>query len=109
MNKKHNYCITAADSTEGCKKLLKEGGEKRIAMLTKAYSYLSLEIKHYFWLDAGRRVVAIVECEDRYAEDALSALKMHLFTSGLYEYIHMERMFNSEDIDALKNLAHVIE
>ena len=109
MAKKISYCITAAYSSEGCRKLLSEGGEARIQKLKKSYNYLSLEILQYFWMDAGKKVVLIVECEDRHADDALGALKMQLFTSGYFEYLDMNRIYTAVDIDGIKNIANVIE
>lgn len=105
----HNYYITAEYSAQGCKELLRKGGEQRMRYLQDTYGYLNLTIQQYFWLNAGKKIILVVSCEDHHAAAALGALKMQLFTSGLYEYVHMERVYTSEDMDAIKNVAKVIE
>lgn len=109
MTKKVSYCIIASYSSEGCRKLLSEGGEARIQKLKESYSYLNLEILQYFWIDAGKKIFLVVECEDKHADDALGALKMQLFTSGYFEYLDLNRIYTAADIDNIKNIARVIE
>ena len=103
------FIIEATYSIEGCKKLLSMGGKKRIELLKATYGYLELELLDYFWLDAGKKVILIIQCNDGHKRDILSALKMSVYTSGLFSNMSVKQAYSSEDIENIKHIIKVID
>lgn len=106
---KSQYLIQATYSAQGCRQLLTMGGEKRIQTLKDTYGYLNLTIQDYFWLDAGKRVFLLVECDNQHAEETLGALKIQTYAQGLLESLSMDKIYSSDDIESIKHIAKVIK